>query len=88
MYEQAERERGGGEGGGEYSRRKKKTKMALENNINKLISTHVMNGDIQFIRCLWFSNVIKFFIEVLSAMTVIGFFSHKCWGSQHMDELS
>jgi len=28
-----------------YSGRKKKTKMALENNVNKLISTHVMNGD-------------------------------------------
>ena len=62
--------------------------MALENNINKLISTHVMNGDIQCIRCLSFSNGIKFFIEVLSAMTVFGFFSHKRWGSQHMDKLS
>lgn len=62
--------------------------MALENNINKLISTHVMNGDIQCLRCLWFSNIIKLFIKVLSVMIVFRFFSHKSWGSQHMDQLS
>jgi len=28
-----------------YSGRRKKIKMALENYVNKLISTHVMNGD-------------------------------------------
>jgi hypothetical protein len=63
MYKQA----GRGERGREEKifSKKKKTKMALENNINKQISAYAMTGDIQFLGCLWFLNVIKLFIDVI-----------------------